>query len=58
MTARKNRLTILLSDEELQEVSEYRWKKRVPSQVEAARQLIDMGLKNEKAETASAIPAE
>ncbi len=57
--ARKNRLTVLLSDDELNKVSEYRWNKRVPSQVEAARQLIEKGLENEKAEAAvsAATPA-
>jgi len=47
MTKRKNRLPVFVSDDELKAVSEYRWQNRVPSQTEAARQLIAKGLEAE-----------
>lgn len=55
---RENRQPVLMSDEELEEVQDYRWRKRIKSQQEAMRVLIRKGLAAEKAETASTIPAE
>lgn len=58
MTIRKNRVPLFLSDEELKELSEYRWQNRVASQTEAARQLIARGLKREEAGAAVTAPAQ
>lgn len=44
---RERRLPVLLSDEELEQVLEYRWRNRIASQQEAARRLIAKGLEAE-----------
>lgn len=45
--ARQHRLPILLSEQEIDAISEFRWRNRVPSQTEAVRQLIAKGLQAE-----------
>jgi cytochrome c553 len=53
LATRENRLPIMLSDQEIREISEYRWRNRVKSQTEAARQLIAKGLKASEQEKAA-----
>ena len=57
---RENRLPVLLTDEELRRVQDYRWRNRIRSQQEATRQLIERGLAAETkaAEVVRATPAE
>jgi hypothetical protein len=53
-----NKMNVLLSDEERDQISEFRWSKRIRSVNEAVRLLISSGLEAEKkkadAEIASA----
>lgn len=47
---RQRRFPLLLTDQEAEAVSEYRWNNRIPSQTEAVRQLIAKGLEAEAKE--------
>lgn len=40
-----NRVVVLLSDEMLKALDEWRWENRIPSRGEAIRQLVEKGLK-------------
>lgn len=51
---RERRLPVHLSEEEHEQVMEYRWRNRVPSQQEAVRQLIAKGLQAEAKESEAA----
>lgn len=54
MDAKTMRLQLMLSEHELSEIEEFRWRNRVRSQSEAVRQLIKKGLEvdaKRKAET-------
>jgi hypothetical protein len=55
----KNRRPLLISEDEISAIEEFRWKNRVPSFAEAVRRLIAKGLATEnKAEVVGATPAE
>jgi hypothetical protein len=43
-----NRIVILLSDEMLKALDEWRWSNRIASRGEAVRQLVERGLEQEK----------
>jgi metal-responsive CopG/Arc/MetJ family transcriptional regulator len=42
-----NRIVILLSDEMLKRLDEWRWENRISSRGEAVRQLVELGLESE-----------
>ena len=50
MANRQNQIRLLLSDDEVNAVADHRWRNRIPSMTEAARQLIAKGLEAEHAE--------
>ena len=54
MANRKNRLPLLIDDDEVKAIDEYRWRNRVPSFAETVRQLIAKGLEAEGAKAREA----
>lgn len=54
---RENRVPVLLNDQELEVVQDYRWRHRIKSQQEAVRILINKGLGAENKEADAAATA-
>jgi hypothetical protein len=46
--SRETRLQIMLSDEELQAIDDWRFTQRMPSRAAAIRQLLNIGLRNSR----------
>jgi hypothetical protein len=44
--SRETRLQIMLNDEELQAIDDWRFRQRMPSRAAAIRQLLNIGLRN------------
>ncbi|MGB3338283.1 MAG: hypothetical protein WBA73_14005 [Devosia sp.] len=56
--AKTERLQVMIEPSLAEKIADYRFDNRIETRSEAARLLIEKGLKNEKAETAHTIPAE